>query len=39
LFLQEVIAAIAPQSDQWRRDAVREIRHLLAVALDLPESA
>jgi hypothetical protein len=36
VFLQEVIARIAPYSDQWRRDAVKEIRELLAAALDLP---
>jgi hypothetical protein len=36
VFLQEVIARIAPYSDQWRRDAVKEIRDLLAGALDLP---
>jgi len=36
-FLEEVIARIQPYSDQWRRDAVREIRQLLSVALDLPD--
>jgi hypothetical protein len=36
VFLQEVIARIAPYSDQWRRDAVKEIRELLAAALALP---
>lgn len=35
VFLQEVIARIAPHSDQWRRDAVKEIRELLAAALHL----
>lgn len=35
VFLQEVIARIAPYSDQWRRDAVKEIRGLLAAALHL----
>ena len=35
-FLQEVIAIIAPYSDQWRRDAVKEIRELLSAALQLP---
>jgi Thioredoxin len=35
-FLQEVIAIIAPRSDQWRRDAVKEIRELLSAALQLP---
>jgi Thioredoxin len=36
-FLEEVIARIQPYTDQWRRDAVQEIRQLLAVALQLPE--
>ena len=35
LFLEEVIARIQPFSDQWRRDAVKEIRQLLSMALDL----
>lgn len=35
-FLQEVIARIEPFSDQWRKDAVVEIRQLLATALNLP---
>ena len=34
-FLQEVISRIEPHGDQWRRDAVREIRQLLATALAL----
>jgi hypothetical protein len=29
LFLKEVISAIEPQSDAWRKDAVKEIRQLL----------
>jgi hypothetical protein len=33
--LRELIANIAPHSDQWRRDAIQEMRHLLARALDL----
>ena len=33
--LRELIANIAPHSDQWRRDAIREMRLLLAKALDL----
>ena len=37
LFLEEVIARIQPYSDQWRRDAVKEIRQLLSEALDLPD--
>ena len=32
-FLEEVIARIQPYSDQWRKDAVKEIRELLAAAL------
>ncbi len=35
-FLLEVISAIEPYSDQWRRDAVAEMRQLLATALGLP---
>jgi hypothetical protein len=37
LFLKEVIAAIEPQGDVWRRDAVKEIRQLLSAALSLPQ--
>jgi Thioredoxin len=36
-FLEEVIARIQPYSDQWRRDAVKEIRELLSKALELPD--
>jgi glutaredoxin len=36
-FLQEVIARILPFTDQWRRDAVKEIHQLLREALHLPE--
>jgi hypothetical protein len=39
LFLQEVIARIAPCTDQWRLDAVKEIRLLLAGALRLSDTA
>ncbi|HLI84303.1 MAG TPA: thioredoxin family protein [Bryobacteraceae bacterium] len=35
-FLQQVIARIQPFSEQWRRDAIGEIRQLLAEALRLP---
>jgi hypothetical protein len=35
LFLKEVISAIEPQSDDWRKDAVKEIRELLSTALKL----
>jgi hypothetical protein len=38
-FLQEVISRIEPYADQWRRDAVKEIRQLLATALHLPDAA
>jgi hypothetical protein len=38
-FLQEVISRIEPHVDQWRRDAVKEIRQLLATALHLPDAA
>lgn len=36
--LREVIARIAPHSDQWRRDAISEMRELLAKALNLPDA-
>jgi len=35
-YLEEVISTIEPHADQWRRDAVGEIRQLLAAALHLP---
>lgn len=38
LFLKELISAIEPSSDVWRKDAVKEIRHLLSAALNLPQS-
>lgn len=38
-FLQEVISRIEPQADQWRKDAVKEMRQLLATALHLPDTA
>ena len=38
-FLREVIARIEPYTEQWRRDAVKEIRQLLATALRLPDIA
>lgn len=38
-FLQEVIARVRPFADQWRRDAIREIRQLLADALSIPNAA
>jgi hypothetical protein len=33
LFLRAVIAKIQPLSDQWREDAIKEIRQLLSSAL------
>src|ERR1700735_564964 len=39
LFLQEVIARIEPYTEQWRRDAVKEIRQLLATALRVSDTA
>jgi len=36
-FLEEVIARIQPYTDQWRRDAVKEIRQLLATAMQIPD--
>jgi hypothetical protein len=39
VFLQEAISRIEPYADQWRRDAVKEIRQLLATALHLPDAA
>lgn len=38
-FLGEVIARIAPFSDQWRKDAVGEMRGLLSAALNLADAA
>jgi len=34
-FLEEVISRIQPYTDQWRREAVKEIRQLLSAALRL----
>jgi hypothetical protein len=36
-FLEEVIARVDPYGDQWRKDAVLEIRQLLSTALQLPD--
>ncbi len=36
--LNELILRIAPFSDQWRREAVKEIRQLLSSAVDLPDA-
>jgi len=37
--LQEVITRVRPFGDQWRRDAIQEIRQLLANALSIPNAA
>jgi len=37
-FLREVIARIKPYLDQWRKDAVKEIRELLSSALKVPNA-
>lgn len=37
-FLREVIALIRPHGDQWRKDAIREIREILAGALKIPHA-
>jgi hypothetical protein len=39
VFFQEVISRIESHAEQWRRDAVKEIRQLLAAALRLPDTA
>ena len=39
VFFQEVVSRIEPHTEQWRRDAVKEIRQLLAAALHLPDTA
>jgi len=37
--LQEVIARVGPFATQWRRDAIQEIRQVLANALSIPNAA
>jgi hypothetical protein len=37
-FLREVITRIQPHSDQWRKDAIQEIRELLSTALKIPNA-
>jgi Thioredoxin len=37
-FLREVIARIRPHSNQWRKDAIAEIRELLSSALKIPNA-
>jgi len=36
--LRELIARIRPHSDQWRKDAIQEIRELLSAALKIPNA-
>jgi hypothetical protein len=36
--LTELIARITPYSDQWRRDAIKEMRELLSAALHIPDT-
>jgi hypothetical protein len=38
VFLREVIAKIRPHTDEWRKDAIKEIRELLATALKIPNA-
>jgi Thioredoxin len=37
--LREVIARIQPRSDDWRKEAIKEMRQLLSAALHLPDRA
>jgi hypothetical protein len=37
--LREVIARIQPRSDDWRKEAIREMRFQLSTALHLPDRA
>jgi hypothetical protein len=37
--LREVIARLLPRSDDWRKEAVKELRLLLSTALRLPDRA
>src|ERR1700733_7377056 len=37
--LREVIAKIQPRSDDWRNEAIKEMRQLLSAALHLPDRA
>jgi hypothetical protein len=37
--LREVIARLQPRSDDWRKEAIKEMRQLLAAALHLPDRA
>jgi hypothetical protein len=38
VFLRELIAKIRPYTDQWRKDAIKEIRELLSAALKIPNA-
>ena len=38
-FLREVIAKLQPRSDDWRKEAIKEMRQLLSAALHLPDRA
>jgi hypothetical protein len=38
-FLRELIAKLHPRSDDWRREAIKEMRQLLSSALHLPDRA
>jgi hypothetical protein len=35
VFLRELIAKVRPHTDQWRKDAIKEIRELLSTALNI----
>jgi hypothetical protein len=37
--LQEVVTRVRPVADQWRRDAIKEIRQVLAKALSIADAA
>ncbi|HEX5229362.1 MAG TPA: thioredoxin family protein [Bryobacteraceae bacterium] len=38
-FLRAVIAKLQPRSDDWRKEAIKEMRQLLSAALHLPDRA
>jgi len=38
VFLRELIAKIRPYTDEWRKDAIQEIRELLSAALKIPNA-
>lgn len=38
-WLVELIKRVEPFTDQWRKDAIQEIRQLLASALEMPNAA